>query len=238
MSRFSFAALFIAASTSSASACCYFRPNDDKTNYRTGEIYSTNASSKADLTRPGVELYISPRDSFDFVPSSGHAVRGMGNLKESFAELAAARGGEIHDGAILKGSEDDVAEWVRALLGDDTDVQKYQAPRPNETLPGKVLTVEKAEEILNSKYVGDAVVCHKVEQDATFCHKLTNENFDVTEITVSPNGKPSTVWVGCHELVDEKRYSGCHVLNVGDLVFLGHTDKKVASKLLRQAGEE
>ncbi len=222
MPRFSLALLLLvaAASAPSASSCCWFRPSGDKKNYRSGETYSTVTSNKAELTQHGAELFISPMDTFDFLPSPGHAVKGMKEIEESFSELAASRNSEIHDGAIVKGSDDDIDKWAQAQLG--SEMQKYQVPRPNESLSGKILAVESVREILTSKDIGDVVVCHKIEQDATFCHKLEHENFGVTEVTVSPNGKPSALWVGCHEPMDaggDDAQHVCHVLNVGDLVF-------------------
>jgi len=219
MPHFSLALLFVAESASLASAY---------KNYRSGETYSTIFLNKAELTLNGAELYISPMDSFDFLPSPGYASKGMKTLKEEFAELAASRNSEIHDGAIVKGSNDDVHKWAQAQLG--SAMQTYQVPRPDESLSGKVLTVESAKEILNPEDSADIVVCHKIEQDATFCHKLGHERFGVTEVTVSPHGKPSALWVGCHEPMDagddghDANSPVCHVINVGDFVFTTTAD--------------
>jgi len=224
MTRFSLALFVAAMAAPSASACCWFRGLAPR-NYRSGEgDYSTASSSKAELTLPGVELYISPKDSFDFLPSSGHAVKGR---KILFDEEIKQTPDEFREHVkLVQGSEEEVAKWVRSQLG--PDVKKYQAPRPNESLPGKVLTIETVKDIINSKDIGDAVICHKIEEDATFCHKLNDFSFSVTEIIVSPNGKPSSLWAGCHVMEDEDM---CHLMNVGDMVFISPPEKFTTKRL-------
>lgn len=230
MVRFSLA-LFIAAMASpSVSACCWWNSGAPR-NYRSGEVaYSTTVSMKEELTLPGVEIYISPKDSFDFLPSSGYNVKGG---KMILDEEIASTPNELRDRvALVKGSEENVAKRVQTILGPNT--KKYQAPRPNESLPGKVLTVETAKDIFKSKDIGDAVVCHKIEEDATFCHRLNDSfSFSITEITVSPNGKPSTLWAGCHVMEDKNM---CHLLNVGDMVFTVPPKKKFTAEKKRLMG--
>jgi len=223
MTQFSLALLVAVMAAPSASACCWFNGHKPR-NYRSGGDYSTVSSRKAELTLPGVDLYISPEDSFDFLPSSGHAVKGREIL---IGEEIDQTPDEFREHVkLVQGSEKEIVEWVRSQLG--PDVKKYQVPRPNESLPGKVLTIETAKDIITPKDVGDAVICHKIEEDATFCHKLNDFSFSVTEITVSPNGKPSSLWAGCHVMEDEDM---CHLLNVGDMVFISPPGKFTTKRL-------
>ena len=209
--------------------CCWFNGHAPR-NYRSSgkDAYSsTTSSSKAELTHPGVELYISPKDSFDFLPSSGYAVNGRNMILNE--EIASTPDKDRERVALVHGTpEEDVAKWAQTQLG--PDMKKFQAPRPNESLPGKVLVVKATKDIIEPKDVGDAVVCHKIEEDATFCHKLNDFSFSVTEITVSPNGKPSRVWAACHVMKDMDL---CHLLNVGDMVFTTHPNNKFTAEKKR-----
>jgi len=200
-------------------------------NVRSGEVYSTSASSKAELSLSGVELYISPKDSFDFLPSAGYAVESAMMLKEKLVNAP------LQDMACLEGSED-VATWAQTHLGSSTVMQKHEVPMPNESLSGKVLTVKSAKDLFDAKDVGEVVICHKIAEEMSFCHKL-HEDFSVTEVTVSPNGKPSTLWVGCHtNIIGAENW--CHVMNMGDIVFTTtHTSKMIGEKkrLMRVGGK-
>jgi len=200
-------------------------------NTRSGEVYTTKASSKAEFSLPGVELYISPKDSFDFLPSAGYAVESVKMLKEEIVHA------QLLDVAYVEGSED-VATWAQTHLGSSIVMQKHEVPRPNESLSGKVLTVKSSKDIFDANDVGEVVICHKAAEDMSFCHKV-HEDFSVTEVTVSPNGKPSTLWVGCHtNIIGAENW--CHVMNVGDIVFTTtHTDKIIDEKkrLIRVDGK-
>eukprot|EP00553_Chaetoceros_curvisetus_P007152 CAMPEP_0204612498 /NCGR_PEP_ID=MMETSP0717-20131115/590_1 /ASSEMBLY_ACC=CAM_ASM_000666 /TAXON_ID=230516 /ORGANISM="Chaetoceros curvisetus" /LENGTH=150 /DNA_ID=CAMNT_0051624615 /DNA_START=153 /DNA_END=605 /DNA_ORIENTATION=- len=121
-------------------------------------------------------------------------------------------------------TEDEVAEWAKTTLKEEPIIIKHQVPRPNESLVGKPLTVEKAEDIISAR---ESVMCHLIEQNSYVCHKTSHVG--ITAIQVSPNGKPSTVHLACH--YGEEEVGMCHVLNVGDL-FFSPAGKK---QFLRQA---
>ncbi len=207
MARFSLSLLFATA----ASVSAYRGQGSKFRNYRSGEDYTTRTTNKSSLTLPGVEVFISPKDSFDFVPATGYAVNGVELIEK---QIAANGGVEAtkETAAIVK--NDDIAEWAMSRL--HSEVQKHQPPRPNESLAGKVLTVKASEEILTPEDLGSVVVCHAFDQESSFCHKLHSQ-LGVTKITVEPNGKPSELWVACH--YSEEEGTSCHVLNVGDAFF-------------------
>jgi len=203
-------------------------------NFRSGGQYSTKSSSKTELTFPGVKFFISPGDSFDFVPSSGFSTR-LEELEQNPLFLASPE-----EQAIVRGSDEDLAKWATSRLDHDhstSSLQKHIAPRPNESLPGKVLTVDSEKFVVRAEHT--AVICHALDQDAHLCHKL-HKPMDITEVTVSPNGKPSKVWVACHYGEVDDGETICHVMNVGDLMFttidLGGrpAEYTTAKKLLRQ----
>eukprot|EP00957_Ditylum_brightwellii_P150775 11480087-Ditylum_brightwellii.AAC.2 len=86
----------------------------------------------------------------------------------------------------------------------------HQVLIPNENLVGKELTVEAAEQVVESR---DLVICHAVKRETFLCHKM--DKVDITKVMVAPHGKPSTLWVVCH---DVGTYY-CHVMNMNDMVF-------------------
>ncbi len=185
-------------------------------NFRSGELYST-WSEMAALTTPGKEMFISPRDSFDFVPSKGY-----GQFEKALE--AQAIPDEIETSGILTGFES-AAEWARAELK-NSNLIKSQVPIPNESLAGKVLTIKSAQEILPPRA---SVMCHEIEQETYFCHKTNH--VAVQAVEVSPSDKLSTLHVACH-------YSGetseCHVMNVGDIVFFAPASDGLATTIERQ----
>ncbi len=213
MTRFALSVLFATA----ASVSAYRGQGSAMRDYRSGEDYSTATTNKSSLTLPGVEFFISPKDSFDFLPAPGHAVKGMELLEK---QIAANGGWEAMKDTAAIVKNDDIAEWAMSRL--HTEVQKHQAPRPNESLSGKVLTVKTAEEILTPKGLGRTVVCHAFDQESHFCHKGMDGEMGVTKITVEPNGKPSDLWVSCHHR--EVEGISCHVLNAGDVIFSSMSD--------------
>lgn len=191
-------------------------------NFRSGALYSTTSRDKEALVRPGVELYIAPRDTFDFLPSTGYGTY-VETLEKDLSELGDSRN------AVVRGSEENLIAWASAQLN-TKDLSNHSVPRPNESLVGKILVVEESSVIYEMK---NAVLCHALEEETHFCHKL-HSSMDITQLTVSPNGKESHLWVGCHygEGDDEDEDDAlCHVMNVGDRVFFPE-DK---SEFLRSA---
>ena len=186
-------------------------------NFRSGAEYSSKKTLKA-LTTPGAEFYISPRDSFDFVPSAGYGAHEDAEKTATYIE--ATSDGDLH-AAVVKGSSHKVlAKW--AIDADMETLKKNQVPRPNESLPGKVLTVKSAEALFTAEGL-----CHEFERETFYCHK-PHDIISVFEVTVSLDGRTSELWVACHG--DDE----CHVMNVGDFVFsTGNNSKVVGEKLLR-----
>jgi len=234
MSRF-FPSIFIAITAFIPNCSALGQTKGDHLfNFRSGDRYSTQCSSKTELTLPGVEFFISPGDSFDFVASSGYNTH-LEELEQNQLFLASPE-----KQAIVRGSDEDLAKWATSCLDGDhstSSLQKHIAPRPNESLPGKVLTVESEKLVVRAEHT--AVVCHALDQDAHLCHKL-EKPMEITEVTVSPNGKPSKVWVACHYGEAYDGETACHIMNVGDLMFNaidlgGHpAEYTTEKKLLRQ----
>lgn len=187
-------------------------------NFRSGHLYTTY-DDKSALATPGNEIFISPTDSFDFVPTAGYGqveftIQSQVELKDHGLQ-------DFETSELLTDvNEHEVAEWAKATLK-ESNIMKSQVPRPNESLVGKSLTVEKAEDIIP---VHDSVLCHQIEQNSYICHKTLHVG--ITAVQVSPNGKPSTLHLACHYGEDSK----CHVLNVGDLIFF-----PAENQYLRQA---
>lgn len=211
MSCFSLALFAIAAFTPTCTAWPGFLGDPwFVLNNRSGELYSTQRSSKEELTLPGVEIFISPTDSFDVLPSPGY------NTKIEELE----RGGHVSaspDEAVVRGPDKNLAEWAAARLDCAPTLQKHISPRPNESLAGKVLTVESSGVVVRVDHA--AVLCHALERDAHLCHKL-HKPMDITEVTVSPNGKSSKLWIACHYGEGGDGMTICHVMNVGDSMFI------------------
>ncbi len=171
----------------------------------------------AALTTPGKEMYISPKDSFDFVPAKGY-----GQFEKALE--AQAIPDEIETSGILTGFQA-AAEWAKTEL-EDSNLIKSQVPVPNESLTGKTLTIKSAKEILPPR---ESVMCHEIEQETYFCHKTNHVAIQAVE--VSPDDKLSTLHLACH-------YSGesseCHVMNVGDVVFFAPASDGLPSTIERQ----
>eukprot|EP00567_Pseudictyota_dubia_P008732 CAMPEP_0197452004 /NCGR_PEP_ID=MMETSP1175-20131217/30837_1 /TAXON_ID=1003142 /ORGANISM="Triceratium dubium, Strain CCMP147" /LENGTH=228 /DNA_ID=CAMNT_0042984891 /DNA_START=76 /DNA_END=762 /DNA_ORIENTATION=+ len=193
-------------------------------NPRSGEEYST-LDTRAALVTVGAEFHISPKDSFDFVPSAGY------NKVVDEVEKAVAENLNGNEQIALVRSSDslDLVNWgTRIGLNASDKIQVV--PKPNEALAGKVLTVDSAKGLFKAEGI-----CHMIEEGTYVCHKPNG--VDVTEITVSPNGKPSNLWVACHNAEDVARI--CHVMNVADVVFphgAGNRDpllESTAEKFLR-----
>ncbi len=188
-------------------------------NFRSGHLYTTY-DDKSALATPGEDIFISPIDSFDFVPTVGY-----GQVESTIASRAEFVDHGLQDfqtsEILVDTNEHEVAEWAKTALN-EANIIKSQVPRPNESLVGKSLTVEKAEDILPAR---ESVLCHQIEQKSYICHKT--HHVGITAVQVSPNGKPSTLHLACHYGEDSK----CHVLNVGDL-FFSSAEKK---QYLRQA---
>jgi len=185
--------------------------------FRSGADYSSVNTLEA-LTTPGAGFYISPKDSFDFVPSAGYGA--YEDAEKYVTYNKASNDGDLH-AAVVKGSSHEVlTKW--AVDADMETLKKYQVPRPNESLPGKVLTVKSAEALFTAEGV-----CHEFERETFYCHK-PHAIISVFEVIVSPDERTSKLWVACHGNVD------CHVLNAGDFVFsAGNNFKVFGEKLLR-----
>lgn len=214
MPRFSFP-LFIVATAALASECDAVRNsigNPWYANFRSGGLYSTQRNSKEELTLPGTDIFVSPKDSFDFLPSPGYNA-----LVEELEQDPIFSASSDED--IVRGSDENLANWAASrLVGHEarTTLQKRISPRPNESLSGKILTIEAAEVVVRTD---QAVLCHALEKDAHLCHKL-HMPMDITEVTVSPNGKASMFWVACHYGEGKDGDTLCHVMNVGDFMYL------------------
>ena len=214
MPRFSFS-LWVVATAALVSECDAVKNsagNPWYDNFRAAGSYSTQRNNKEELTLPGAELFISPNDSFDFVPSPGYSVA-VEELEQDPIFLASS------DQAIVRGSDENLANWAASrLVGHQakTTLQKHISPRPNESLSGKILTVEAAEVVVRAD---QAVLCHALEKDSHLCHKL-HKPMDITEVTVSPNGKASKLWVACHYGEGNDGGTLCHVMNVGDFMYI------------------
>lgn len=175
-------------------------------NFRSGEIYTT-VNDYQNLTTPGNEIFISPEDSFDFVPEAGYGV------------LESAQKGEKREGEVGKllfdMSGTSFKEWAMSQL-QESKLIKTEAPTPNESLVGRTLTIESAQEVLPRSR---AVACHMIDKEASFCH-LTPEGVEVTvtAVQVSPHGKPSSLNILCHHNTGADIHR-CHVMNVGDILF-------------------
>ncbi len=172
-------------------------------NFRTNERYSTWDINKALHENAGMKFNISPKDSFDFIPAKGY-----GQFKT--AGKALANPDSFESMKVLTGY-DAVAEWARAELNTHK-ITKHEVPMPNESLVGKDLTAESISEVIP---VSEYITCHAIEQETYFCHKTSH--IRVSAVTVSPNDKPSTLWVACHVMRDDGS-SRCHVMNVGDII--------------------
>jgi hypothetical protein len=216
-------ALFLttAAVVPSAHAVTFAGSDFAHNNFRTGSDatveYSTSATNKSALTLPGTEIYISPRDSYDFIPAAGYNPV-VDWIKENI--------GESTDKALLKNNE--IEEWAMSML-DTKSFQKHQAPKPNESLPGQILRIKDSKDILDAS--NEVVACHALDEDYHLCHKVNGE-LSITNVTVEPNGKPSNLFVACHYGED----LWCHVLNAGDTIFSsGHAHVDVmTAKMLRE----
>ena len=171
--------------------------------------YSTGTTKKVELTTLGVEFYISPHDSFDFVPSVGYS--------EGFEEiegLVSSNPTNNEHATITKGGNDEIHGWAKHLrTNDNAQIYQHQIPMPNKSLSGKVLTVT------DSKYLfeADEGICHLIEHERYMCHKPRSP-VDIIKITVSPHGKPNYLWVACHRPIDKDDHQEWwyHVMNVGD----------------------
>eukprot|EP00551_Chaetoceros_affinis_P008660 CAMPEP_0203682998 /NCGR_PEP_ID=MMETSP0090-20130426/47292_1 /ASSEMBLY_ACC=CAM_ASM_001088 /TAXON_ID=426623 /ORGANISM="Chaetoceros affinis, Strain CCMP159" /LENGTH=222 /DNA_ID=CAMNT_0050552119 /DNA_START=1352 /DNA_END=2020 /DNA_ORIENTATION=- len=212
--------LFVAAAASLPSA---FGAHMGQTgsrffNFRSSADYSSVNTLEA-LTTPGAEFYISPKDSFDFVPSAGYGAYEDAEKTAAYIQ-ASSDHGDLH-AAVVKGSSHEVlTKW--AVDADMETLKKYQVPRPNESLPGKVLTVKSAEALFTAEGV-----CHEFERETFYCHK-PHAIISVFEVIVSPDERTSKLWVACHGNDD------CHVMNAGDFVFsAGNNFKVLGEKLLR-----
>jgi len=174
-------------------------------NFRSGEVYTT-VNDFESLTTPGNEITISPVDSFDFIPEAGYGLLDAGIQGEQKKEEV---GKLLFDmsGIAFK-------EWAVAQL-QESELIENRAPTPNESLVGKPLIIESAQEVLPRSR---AVACHKIDKEASFCH-LTPEDVEVTitAVQVSPNGKPSSLNILCHH--SSSGHHRCHVMNVGDVLF-------------------
>lgn len=213
MSRFSFS-VWVVATAALVSECDAVASSMGfhVFNYRGACPYSTERNNKEELTLPGAQLFISPNDSFDFVPSPGYSVS-VKFLEEDPLFLGTS------DQAIVRGSDENLANWAASrLVGHEgkPTLQKHISPRPNESLSGKILTVEAAEVVARAD---QAVLCHALEKDAHVCHKL-HKPMDITEVTVSPNGKASKLWVACHYGEGNDTGTSCHVMNMEDYMYV------------------
>jgi len=213
-------ALFLttAAVVPSAHAISFQGANMKFQNFRANVEYSTSATKKSALTLPGTEIYISPRDSYDFIPAAGYNPV-VDWVKENI--------GESTDKALLKNNE--IEEWAMSML-DTKSFQKHQAPKPKESLPGQILRIKDSKDILDAS--NEVVACHVLDEDYHLCHKVNGE-LSITNVTVEPNGKPSNLFVACHYGEQEGEDLWCHVLNAGDIIFSsGHAHVDV--KMLRE----
>lgn len=187
-----------------------------KANPRILEHYGTFSYGPS-LKTIGETFEILPRDSFDFVPSKGygsaHKLRQILEEEKKKKVSSSLRGTEHKEPHMLFENAKDAAEWAKDQLDVEhmKSLEVNQVPRPNESLVGKALTIEKSDKLVSP---GNLVVCHSLEDETYLCHKPA-EDVDITMVTVSPNGKPSTVWVACHSV--DKYF--CHVMNVQDMVF-------------------
>jgi len=242
MARFSFSYFLLASASSmmirGTSADSYNR-NGSWINARSAKIYST-VNPRAKLATPGVSFTIAPGDSFDFVPAAGYSViladdysnhgDADENVKWAFDWVYDwAKSERAH---VVRGSENEISEWGagKQLL------ETHEVPKPNESLPGKVLTVESAKMHIR----GAEGICHRIEQEASVCHQphaLVNViEVEVTTADSTNGGKTSKLWVACHdednEEHDEKYVESCHVMNVGDVLFTKSSSKMTKKKHL------
>lgn len=174
-------------------------------NFRSGVKYTT-WNEMPELTTPGKEIFISPKDSFDFIPDVGYG---------QFDELVkkADEEPESWEAHVVLLGKEAATEWAQAQLSKAT-LKKSEVLKPNENLVGMKLVVDSpgATELLPPL---ESVICHQIEEETFFCHKT--KNVGVQTIEVSPHGKPSTLWLACHHVVEESPQ--CHVMNVGDIFF-------------------
>ena len=226
MTRFALFLFVTAALVPEGSA--FFSVSVFKINARTYRSYSTQNTREA-LTTPGVEFYISPSDSFDFIPSAGYAA-----IEELEKDVAQAAEDHIEHVGFAEGSAE-VADWGMTQLYTEKEQHesipvptKHEAPRPNQSLSGKVLKVESAKDLFPVEGI-----CHLIEHETYMCHKPIYD-VDIVEITVSPNGKSNKVWIACHaNSMEDGVEDLCHVMNVGDVVFTATKLEK--SKYVRKA---
>ena len=176
-------------------------------NFRSGVKYTT-WNEMPELTTPGKEIFISPKDSFDFIPDVGYG---------QFEELVkkADEKSESWEAHVVLLGKEAATEWAQAQLKTKTTtLKKSEVLKPNENLVGMKLVVDSpgATELLPPL---ESVICHQFEEETFFCHKT--KNVGVQTIEVSPHGKPSTLWLACHHVVEDSPQ--CHVMNVGDIFF-------------------
>lgn len=236
MARFSFSYFLLASASSmmirGTSADSFDRNNGSWINARSAKVYST-VNPRAKLATPGVSITISPGDSFDFIPAAGYSVI----LAEDYSNHGDADENVkwafdwVYDWAkserahVVRGSKNEISEWGagKQLL------ESHEVPRPNESLPGKVLTVESAKMHIR----GAEGICHRIEQEASVCHQppaLVNViEVEVTIADSTNGGKASKLWVACHDddhLEHKEKYiESCHVMNVGDVLFTKSSSK-------------
>lgn len=188
-------------------------------NLRSDNIYST-LNPMQDLTSLGASIYISPLDSFDFIPAPGYSIayhsdsghdakKKFKSAFEFFDTWLKSEFNSEHANVVI-GDTDKLSIWA----ADKHLHVSHQVPKPNESLPGKVLTIEGAKMLIR----GAGGACHWIENGVAVCHQ-PDDPVNVIEVTVttpeSNEGKSSTLWVACHE----ENLESCHVLNVNDFVF-------------------
>ena len=190
--------LLVATSLNSAFATVRIAGGIWDINPRTLSKHSTLGSRKA-FEYVGSEIYISPSDRFDFVPTAGY-----NDVVEKVENYVADLVDNHEHIAIVKKS----VEWAKSagLEG----VGKVVLT-PNESLVGKVLKIESSKPLFKAEGM-----CYLLDVGHYDCH--TPNDVEVVEVTVAPYGKPSVLWVACHNEDIESGYT-CHVMNVGYVVF-------------------
>ncbi len=65
------------------------------------------------------------------------------------------------------------------------NLEMNQVPMPNESLPGKVLTVENAKDLFRTEGL-----CREIEHETFICHK-PYDTLNIVEVAVSLDGRTS-----------------------------------------------
>ena len=171
-------------------------------NARSSDLYSTIPYGEG-LKTVGEKFTISQDDKFDQAPAAGFG----------YADLLSKR---------LKMKSKNYAEaaaWAEEhLAGGDSNhamvIERLVVPTPEQSLVDKELTVIATESIVPPSH---PVFCHEAEVNKWFCHE-SHDTTDITKVTVTTENSnvPSVVWTACH---DEDQY-WCHIINVGDNIFV------------------